>query len=812
MNGNYRELEQKRVANWRKLIISVNFIVCLLLCFVEIGMFFQTKLTDNFTTTVSKYIIEYIVYPLSASYIAAFAALFFELIMRKIRSNDTTEKIRNIAPLLANWAILFIISHYHFIFVLTLVSFVIPIILTIFFLERRNTIILCMFSYVGIIHSVLYSNRSSTNAYIHQYMFFNTVIAFVFITIAGVLCIMLINLIKTKNDELENLVYETRKANAAKTNFMKNLSHEVRTPINAIIGMNEIILRSTGDKGVAECANDVDVSANSLLGIIDQMLDMSVIESGKLDIHPEEYSTQQLVYAAVNFVNQRVLIKKLKLEVIVSPDLPKTLWGDDKRILQVLTNVLNNAVKYTDEGFVKLVIDGFKRDEDYVLQIAVSDSGTGIKQENIEHLFNAFDEFDENSNGEDSMAGLGLSICSRILRMMDTSMSVISEVGKGSTFSFKLVQKIVDETPVGEFEYRSPSSDTDRRKYDINIFAPKARVLVVDDNEVNLKVFKGLLYPSAMIIDEALNGNAAIKLCNENHYDIIFLDHLMPGMDGIETLKHIRGDVSSLNKMVPMVMLTANAQAGAREQFIKEGFDDFLSKPVSTEQLVKVINDLIDPNLLEIKPDNFEMATEDDASDVVFPNIQGVYWERGVENCGSKSLLIETVNQFCDSMEDEIDYLDKTVSYDRDKYRIKVHSIKSVAATVGCDNISVLARLLEFAARDGKVDVIDRLHAVLVSEMRSYRENVKVLKPVEDKTESANTDVIAIELNGIKSAMIEFDTDLADAAMERINQYTYEDKIQAYVNKLTHAVESLDADVAVEICDELIEMLFKTKK
>lgn len=811
MNDSLKLQELDRIVKWRNLIIRINMIMCALLFVIEIGMYFMSFSVDKFGPQDEQYIVKYIVVPISLSLIACFSCYFFEKVFCKTRPAEYLYRYRNIFPVFVSWAILFIISHFHYIFVMTLLLFALPVFMTVFFLERRITTIICVLSCFSIIESVIHSNKVSSNRYILDYMIINITLAILFIIIITALCIILIDLIKNKNMYMEKSMNDARRANKAKTNFLTNMSHEVRTPINAIIGMNELIIRESKEKDTLDCARDIDTAATTLVGLIDEMLDMAVIESGKLEIYPEEYNTEQFIYAVVHYATQRTILKQLAFESNISEDLPSKLYGDDKRILQVISNVVNNAVKYTNEGSVKITIDGYRRNDEFVLQVAVADTGTGISQNNIDHIFDAFEMMDLDGDSNESEAGLGLAISNKLLHMMDSTMSVMSEVGKGSTFSFKISQKIVDDTPIGEFNY-SPGNVISSKSSVVNIFAPKAHILIVDDNEVNLKVLKGLLHPSAMQIEEAMSGEQAVKLCRDNHYDLIFLDHLMPGMDGIETMKYIREDIDSLNKLVPTVMLTANATSGAREQFLKEGFDDFLTKPVDTEKLIKVINDLLDPELLESKPDDFIYEEEFTAYDaIILPNIQGINWDRGLENCGTKKLLIDTVNQFCDSIEDDINYLDKNMSFDRDKYRIKVHSIKSVAATVGCDTICVLARILEFAARDGKTDIMDRVHPVLVIEMRKYAKDMEGLAPIVEKDNFGDTNIIALELNNIKSAMIEFDTDRADACMAKINTVFYEDRIQAYVNRLTNAVTNLDADEAIDVCDQLIDILFNDK-
>ena len=390
-------------------------------------------------------------------------------------------------------------------------------------------------------------------------------------------------------------------ANSAKSAFLANMSHEMRTPVNAIIGMNEIILRETQEEGTKEQSIDIRNAAQILQSLINDVLDLSKIESGKMEIIPAEYQLSSLINDLVNMATIRAKTKNLEFEVEVDPELPSVYFGDDVRIRQVLMNLLTNAVKYTDKGSVTLTV---KRtlvlDGKVLVNFSVADTGVGIKQEDMEKLYAAFERIEEENHRNEEGTGLGMSITASLLELMGSKIQVESEYGKGSCFSFVLEQKIIDWTPIGDF-HESIKQLAKDYSYDVHFTAPDARILVVDDNAVNRRVFVGLLKKTKVQVTEAASGKECLELVREHPFDLIFLDHMMPEMDGIETFQHMKELPEGENQCreTPVIILTANAISGVREEYLKLGFDEYLSKPIEPEKLETMIQRMLPKELVQ---------------------------------------------------------------------------------------------------------------------------------------------------------------------------------------------------------------------
>jgi CheY-like chemotaxis protein len=391
-------------------------------------------------------------------------------------------------------------------------------------------------------------------------------------------------------------------ANEAKSYFLSTMSHDIRTPMNAIIGMNEMILRDSHDDEILMYSENIRAAGNTLLGIINDILDFSKIEAGKMEIINVDYNCASLLNDIVNMVQRRADEKNLYFKLDVAPNIPRCLHGDEIRIKQVITNILSNAVKYTNEGGVTFVVRSSKCEDnpDYVmLHVSVEDTGIGIKKEDLDKLFVAFERIDEKKNRNIEGTGLGMAIAQRFLNMMGSSIQVESEYGRGSVFSFDLKQKVVKWESLGEFDTAYKSFLKEREQYKVQFVAPDARILVVDDNEINLKVFVNLLRETKIQIDTAESGNACLALFKRNFYDVIFLDHMMPDKDGIETIKEMKECTDTPNAKTPIICLTANAVSGMREIYINAGFDDYLTKPIDTVRLEDMLRTHLSSDLIK---------------------------------------------------------------------------------------------------------------------------------------------------------------------------------------------------------------------
>ena len=393
-----------------------------------------------------------------------------------------------------------------------------------------------------------------------------------------------------ENDELVRAKQIAEEASRAKSDFLASMSHEIRTPINAILGMDELILREYDDQELRQYAINIRNAGNTLMTIINDILDFSKIESGKMELVPVEYDVSLLIYDLVSMEKPRAEKKGLTFLVNADRKIPRTLYGDNIRLKQIILNILTNAVKYTENGSVIMTVGFEPTDEKHIkLHVSVKDTGIGIKQEDIERLFTPFERVDIARNRSVEGTGLGMSIVKRLLDMMNTKLDVKSEYGKGSEFSFDVVQEVRSWRQMGNYEASGVNIASAGTSYREQFSAPDARILIVDDIEMNLTVAAGLLKKTDIRVDTALGAAAALQMTENNSYDVIFIDDRMPGMSGVEMLRELRSRTSNPNCSKPCIALTANAITGARENYIKEGFHDYLSKPIESKELEQML-------------------------------------------------------------------------------------------------------------------------------------------------------------------------------------------------------------------------------
>lgn len=618
------------------------------------------------------------------------------------------------------------------------------------------------------------------------------------------------------NDDLLEKTLQAKKAERmaqsateAKSNFLANMSHEIRTPINTIMGMDEMILRETSEKVVEEYALDIKTASQNLLSLINDILDITKIESGKMGIVMGEYAFMSLMHDVLNNVTLRAKEKNLEVKLNIASDIPCNMIGDDIRIKQILTNIITNAVKYTQEGYIAISAYCLRTEKGFVdLSFEVSDTGIGIKPEDIKRMFESFERLEVNRNRNIEGAGLGMTITQNLLKMMGSTLNVSSVYGEGSTFSFTIRQEIMDPEPIGDFEQKLKQI-TANYEYSTSFEAPNAKFLVVDDNAMNRKVFVALLKDSRVQIEEASGGEECLQLIRNNHYDMIFLDHMMPGMDGIETFRAMATLEGNQCLGTPVIALTANAIAGAKERYLTAGFHGFLSKPIVPAQLEKMIRDFLPDHLLEYhEPDAKDEARKNRTKKIELPDIEGIDWDYALLHFPDSNMVYQTAVDFYESIGYERDhilsYYDGIESGEAlEDYRIKVHSVKSMSNTIGAVALGGLAKMCEFAARDGDVDRIKVLTPILLEELDNMQARMAVLSSETEKPLMEDLDNLFAMLEMLKMSIRSHDTEQSDNVMKQIMTFSYDENIQDKINSLNLHIVNLEDEEALEAIDEL---------
>ncbi|MBE5827827.1 MAG: response regulator [Butyrivibrio sp.] len=556
-----------------------------------------------------------------------------------------------------------------------------------------------------------------------------------------------IELVKARQS-IEDQLQSAKSANEAKSRFLSNISHEIRTPINAVLGFDEMILRESKDQEILGYARDIQSSGKTLLALINDILDFSKIEAGKMEIIPVEYELGSLMNDIVNMSEMRAREKSLKLFVDVDENIPHILFGDEIRIKQCIINIITNAVKYTEEGAVTLKVsyevaadeEFFDDDEDYIdLKVSVSDTGIGIRQEDMDKLLTAFERIDEKKNRTIEGTGLGISIVTSLLGLMGSKLEVNSEYGKGSVFSFVIRQKVVNWDKVGDFAQRIKEAHEDIHGYKESFQAESARILVVDDTRTNLTVIEGLLKQTKMQIDTATSGMEALDLIKKTKYDIIFLDHRMPEMDGIQTFHAMNELKDNPNSETPVIALTANAISGSREMYFREGFTNYMSKPVDPVKLEEMILSYLPEDKVSRPGDKtyveHDTDNDDNEKEVMqeLLKINGIDVNSAIDRCGSAVAARDVMRDFWLSIDERAGLIER---YEMEKnirdYTIYVHGLKSSARAIGALDLSEKAEYLEACGNGGDIDEIEVLTPGLLSLYRSYDKKLEVLFAEDD--------------------------------------------------------------------------------
>ncbi|MCR5746510.1 MAG: response regulator [Lachnospiraceae bacterium] len=559
---------------------------------------------------------------------------------------------------------------------------------------------------------------------------------------------------------IEKLAYEKERADdasRAKSAFLARMSHEIRTPINAVLGMDEMILRESKEENTLEYAGNIKVSGNTLLSLINDILDFSKAEAGKIEIIPTQYDIGTMINDLYNMTVERAQGKGLELHMDVDSDIPHLLYGDEIRIKQCALNILTNAVKYTEKGSINFKIRHEKLGENRIrLCFSVKDTGIGMKPEAIETIFMPFIRAEEERNRYIEGTGLGMSITQQLLYLMGSELKVESKYGKGSEFSFVIEQLVVSELPIGEHVRRYGEELRGEQADKALFIAPKARILVVDDSSMNLKVISMLLKRTKVQVCTVSSGREALTRAGTESFDIYFIDHMMPEMDGIETLNELKKIPGKEDAVY--IALTANAVSGARDMYLDAGFTEYLSKPVEGEKLEEVLlrylpSDRIEENVseetgkkaeaeksqevektkktvtAELNSEGIESGETDiEGSGADDIGIEGIRVDEGIRICGDKNTYLEILKVFYEGIEERAEEIEKYYAdEDWPNYRIKVHALKSSAKTIGALELSEEALMLEDAAAANNRVVIQENNEHLLNEYRAFGQKLSNL-------------------------------------------------------------------------------------
>lgn len=537
----------------------------------------------------------------------------------------------------------------------------------------------------------------------------------------------------------KNMLEEVVRANEAKSQFLANMSHEIRTPINGILGMDSVLLKECHDENLREYAKNIQSAGQSLLSIINDILDISKIESGKMEILTIRYQLFSVLNDCYNLTKIKLQNKPVSIIMQINEKLPSWLYGDEVRIRQIINNFLSNAVKYTKEGNITFELDcEEKTDEQILLVITVRDTGIGIKEEDLGKLFESFTRIEEKRNRNIEGTGLGLNLTKNLVNLMGGEVFAESTYGKGSCFTAKIPQKIADAKPMGDFgkRYQQYLSTSDDDK--LSFLAPDAKILVVDDVTMNLKVVEGLLKATKIQIDTAVSGSECLECVKTTPYQMIFLDHMMPEMDGLETLEHMKNLADNPNAQTPVIMLTANAIVGAKEEYIEAGFTDYLTKPIRETELLEMILKYL-PKELVCENGGQGIEKSQDAQDMEQPEaggegaeplqrleqLEGLDVKTGLTYCmNEEDFYIEMLQEFLQA--DKASQLKHFLAEeDWDNYRTTVHALKSTSLTIGAAHLSGEAKALEMAAKEGNMDYIRSHHDGVMDEYKELTDHLK---------------------------------------------------------------------------------------
>lgn len=617
-------------------------------------------------------------------------------------------------------------------------------------------------------------------------------------------------------------------ANKLKSFFLASMSHEIRTPINTVLGMDEMILLENNDPEINNYARRIQSAGKTLLGLINDILDFSKLEAGKIEIVPVKYDLLTMIDDLVCTAQSLANDKGLSFEVDIDKKTPRHLIGDESRIKQCITNLLTNAVKYTEKGKVTFGItcEKYPSSGNVYLKIYVKDTGIGIKPEDMDKLLSAFERLDIVRNRNIKGTGLGLAITNQLIEKMGSELSVESEYDKGSKFSFVLSQEIAGTELVGEYKFGgSVYEECHKSNYDMDSFrAPDACILVVDDTENNLFVFESLLKRTGIKIDTATGARQMLKMVKEKKYDIIYLDHMMPDMDGIEALHEMKNMGEFINKSTPVIALTANAIYGSRDFYLGEGFTDYMSKPVSYGTIKASLEKYLSDDKKDYKEIEDTTLNDNESSDSADDELalyesRGIDINAGIQNSGSAEILLKVINGFRESIDDSADTIEKELNDgDIKNYTVHVHALKSSARLIGAMRLSSMALNLEKtgydyldAEKEGDGDESEEILSKireLTPELLTYYRSFKEILGKPDDNDDAGSDkelpeIDPDDLNEMLAAMKElaeaFDVDNVDSVMATISTYRIPDDKKPLIDDLKKAVRNVDFDLIISL-------------
>lgn len=628
--------------------------------------------------------------------------------------------------------------------------------------------------------------------------------------------VLLFDVTETRNyiEEIKRVREQAEQANIAKSAFLANMSHEIRTPMNAIVGLSDIIMEESRGRKVYEYACDIKSASRNLLALINDILDLSKVEAGKMELVPTEYHVISLADEVLSMMEVVASQRGLCLKKEYDMSIPCCYLGDEGRIKQILINILNNALKFTKKGYVAFSVTARQGDREdlEILSFRIEDTGCGIREENLKEIFDNFKQVDSRRNRAVEGTGLGLSITKRLIDLMQGTIQVESVYGEGTTFTIEIPQKIVDNRPLSEV----PAVEKQKEEI-LNRFTVKdCRVLVVDDNRVNRKVAATFLKTYGLEIDEAESGVAAIALVHKTLYDIIFMDHMMPEMDGIETVQRIRSQCGDNGKKPIIIALTANAMEGVREIFLNNGFQDFITKPLDRQSLHTVLLKWISEEKrikeeTSIEADN--IAENDTVESQV--KIEGIEIEEILERYpDGLEDYFALLDLYClDGKRKQIVLRELWEKHDYKNYGIEVHGLKSASANVGAMAISRSAKEQEMAVDRGDIAYVDAhaeqllmAYATQIDHISQFLNNVRQPTHLGEKVQAIDYESFVAEINKALNSLENFRAKDCAHKIEEILQYQISSEVESRLIEVQEQLKLYEDEAAEQMLRELLEI------